>query len=64
MEIKCQLDVTDEFLLQIWSVSVSGLRAAARKPDTQTSAPHHTDKLKTKHQIRQAATTCIMLSSS
>ena len=28
------------------------------------SAPHHTDNLKTKHQIRQAATTCIILSSS
>ena len=25
-----------------------GLRAAARKPDTQPSAPHHTDNLKTK----------------
>ena len=37
---------------------------AARKPDTQPSAPHHTDNLKTKHQIRQAATTCIILSSS
>jgi hypothetical protein len=24
------------------------LRAAARKPDTQPSAPHHTDNLKTK----------------
>ena len=81
VEIKCQLDATDEFLLQILllaqhvsgtimpiirSSSVSGLRAAAavRKPDTQPSAPHHTDNLKTKHQIRQAATTCIILSSS
>ena len=27
---------------------LSGLRAAARKPDTQPSAPHHTDNLKTK----------------
>ena len=27
---------------------VSGLRAAARKPDTWPSAPHHTDNLKTK----------------
>jgi hypothetical protein len=26
-----------------------GLRAAARKPDTQPPAPHHTDNLKTKH---------------
>jgi hypothetical protein len=42
---------------------VSGLRAA-RKPDTQPSAPHYTDNLKTKHQIRQTATTCIILSSS
>jgi hypothetical protein len=41
-------------------ISVSGLRAAARKPDTQPSTPH-TDNLKTKHQIRQAATTCIIL---
>ena len=39
-------------------------KAAAGKPDTQPSAPHHTDILKTKHQIRQAATTCITLSSS
>jgi hypothetical protein len=27
---------------------VSGLRAASRKPDTQPSAQHHTDNLKTK----------------
>ena len=27
---------------------VSGLRAPARKPNTQPSAPHHTDNLKTK----------------
>ena len=46
------------FLLQIL------LPAAARKPDTQPSSPHHTDNLKTKHQIRQAATTYIILSSS
>jgi hypothetical protein len=41
-----------------------GLRAAAaaRKPDTQPSAPHHTDNLKTK--TPQAATTCIILSGS
>ena len=38
--------------------------ATAHKPDTQPSAPHHTDNLKTKHQIRQAATTCIIPSSS
>ena len=25
--------------------------AAVRKPDTQPSAPHHTNNLKTKHQI-------------
>ena len=37
---------------------------AARKPDTQPSAPHHTDNLKTKHQIPQAATICMILSSS
>ena len=37
-----------------FSSCVSGLRAAAlaaRKTDTQPSAPHHTDNLKTKHQI-------------
>ena len=39
-------------------------KAAARKPDTQHSAPHYTDNSKTKHQIRQAATTCIILSRS
>ena len=27
---------------------LESLRAAARKPDTQPSAPHHTDNLKTK----------------
>jgi hypothetical protein len=66
VEIKCQLDATDEFLLQILLLAqhVSGtfmpiiriskvsykwlLPAAARKPDTQPSAPHHTDNLKTK----------------
>ena len=84
VEIKCQLDATDEFLLQILLLAqhVSGtimpiirssrvlyrwllpvvfgawfsscrygveLRVpAARKPDTQPSAPHHTDNLKTK----------------
>ena len=95
VEIKCQLDATDEFLLQIlllaqhvsgtimpiirssrvlykWLLPVvfgawfSSLRAAAaaRKPDTQPSTPHHTDNLKTKHQIRQAATTCTILLSS
>jgi hypothetical protein len=40
------------------------LVAAARKADTQPSAPHHTDKLKTKHQRPEAATNCIILSSS
>ena len=38
--------------------------ATARKPDTQPSAPHHTVNLKTEQQIRQAATNCIILSSS
>jgi hypothetical protein len=34
------------------TIVVSGLRVAAtRKPDTQPSAPHYTDNLKTKHQI-------------
>ena len=103
LEIKCQLDATDDFycrsycLLNMFRAPLcpsSGARedytsgcclsylvlwfsscrygvelrfmcpAAARKPDTQPSAPHHTDNLKTKHQIRQAATTCIILPSS
>ena len=35
---------------RIWCLvfKLSGLRAAARKPNTQPSAPHHTDNLKTK----------------
>jgi hypothetical protein len=57
VEIKCQLDATDEFLLQtlLLAQHVSGTimpimlySAAARNPDTQPSAPHHTDNLKTK----------------
>jgi hypothetical protein len=40
------------------------LDATARKPDTQPSAPHHTDNLKTKHLRPQAATNCIIISSS
>ena len=55
-------------VLYSWLLPVvfGALRAAtaARKPDTQSSAPHHTDNLKTKHQIQQAATTCIIISSS
>jgi hypothetical protein len=47
VEIKCQLDATDVFLLQIAAVLLA-TKAAARKPDTQPSAPHHTDNLKTK----------------
>jgi hypothetical protein len=96
VEIKCQLDATDEFLLQIlllaqhvsgtiipiirssrvlykwflpvvfgaWFSSCRYSVVATRKPDTQPSAPHYTDNLKTKHQIRQAETTCIILWSS
>jgi hypothetical protein len=85
VEIKCQLDATDKFLLQILLLAqhVSGTIMAiirssrvlykwlspvvfgvARKPGTQPSAPHYTDNLKTTHQIRQAATTCIIFSSS
>ena len=46
MEIKCKLDATDDLC---WAEGcVSGLRAAAHKPDTQPSAPHHTNNLKTK----------------
>ena len=55
------------FKLSVWCGAegyVSSLGAAARKPEIQHSAPHHTDNLKTKHQMRQAATTCIILSSS
>ena len=47
----------------VWSWGLC-VRFAGYKQDTQPSAPHHTDNLKTKHQIRQAATTCIILSSS
>jgi len=39
------------FKLLVWCEAegyVSGLREAACKPDTQPSAPHHTDNLKTK----------------
>ena len=32
----------------IGGLGVEGAAAAARKPDTQPSAPHHTDNLKTK----------------
>jgi hypothetical protein len=76
VEIKCRLDATDEFLLQILVLAQhhsgaplcpsSGAReyfisgcclsylvlgfqvvraAAARKPDTQPPAPHHTDNI-------------------
>jgi len=34
-------------------------KATVRKPDTQPSASHHTDNLKTKHQKRQARTTLV-----
>jgi hypothetical protein len=61
VEIKCQLDATDEFLLQILLLAQHVAAAAARKPDTQLSTPHCTDNLKTKHQIRQAATTLELL---
>jgi hypothetical protein len=37
VEIKCQLDATDEFLLQILLLAQAAA-AAARKPDTQPSA--------------------------
>jgi len=70
VEIKCQLDATDDFYLQIlllaqhvsgtimpiirssrvlykWLLPVVFGAAATRKPDTQPSAPHHTDNLKT-----------------
>jgi hypothetical protein len=36
-------------------------KAAAHKLDTQPSTPPCTDNLKTKHQIRQTTTTCIIL---
>jgi hypothetical protein len=55
------------FKLSVWCGAegcVSGLPSAAGKPDTQPSAPHHTDNLKTEHQRPQAATNCLILSSS
>jgi hypothetical protein len=40
------------FKLSVWcGVEGCVCKAAARKPDTQPSTPHHTDNLKTKHQI-------------
>jgi hypothetical protein len=33
-----------------------GLRAAARKPETQPATTHYTDNLKTEYQIRQTTT--------
>jgi hypothetical protein len=35
------------FKLSVWCGAESCVPAAARKPDTQPSAPHHTDNLKT-----------------
>jgi hypothetical protein len=48
VEIKCQLDATDEFLLQILLLAqhVSGTIVVALRQ--QPSAPHHNDNLKTK----------------
>ena len=45
--------------LCVWSAGVASARSSAT-----ARRPHHTDNLKTKHQIRQAAATCIILSSS
>jgi hypothetical protein len=51
VEIKCQLDAADEFLLQILLLAqhVSGtfMPIIRSKPDTQPSTPHCTDNLKT-----------------
>ena len=47
-----------------WASFAGCATVGLKPPLTQPSAPHHTDNLKTKHQIRQAATTCIILSSS
>jgi hypothetical protein len=47
------------YVYSLWTAAV-----APRKLDIHPSAPHHTDNLKPKHQIQQAATTCIILSSS
>jgi hypothetical protein len=58
VEIKCQLDATDEFFI---ADLIACSTAAARKLDTQPSTPPCTDNLKTKHQIRQITTTCIIL---
>ena len=51
-------------LESIIQVAAACCSATARRPDTQPSTLHHTDNLKTKHQIRQAAASCIILSSS
>ena len=67
VEIKCQLDATDEFLLQILllaqHVSVP-IMPIIRSSRVLYKWLLPVDNLKTKHQIRQAATTCIILSSS
>ena len=53
VEIKCQLDATYDFycrsycLLNTFQAPLCHYAAAARKPDAQPSAPHHTDNLKT-----------------
>jgi hypothetical protein len=56
------------FLLQILLLAqhVSGtiMSIIRSKQDKQPSAPHHADDLKTKQQIPQEATNCIILSSS
>jgi hypothetical protein len=57
VEIKCQLDATNDFYCRLYCLLTmfqaplcpsSGLWAAAHKLDTQPSAPHRTDNLKTK----------------
>jgi hypothetical protein len=54
VKIKCQLDATDEFLLQILLLAqhVAGtimpIIRSSRVLYTQPSAPQHTDNLKTK----------------
>jgi hypothetical protein len=74
VEIKCQLDAKDEFLLQILLLAqhVSGTimpiirssRVLYSRLLQQTHHTDHTDNLKTKHQRPQAATNRIILSSS
>ena len=45
-------------------VAACRIRCLVFKLSVWCGTPHHTENLKTKHRMRQAATTCIILSSS